>query len=29
MDEMGKLEVGEPTFLDLRDPWMHSPASPA
>ena len=26
MDEMGKLEVGEPTFLDLRDPWMHSPA---
>jgi hypothetical protein len=26
MAEMGKLEVGEPTFLDLRDPWMHSPA---
>jgi hypothetical protein len=26
MDERGKLEVGEPTFLDLRDPWMHSPA---
>jgi hypothetical protein len=26
MEEMGKLEVGEPTFLDLRDPWMHSPA---
>jgi hypothetical protein len=26
MDEMGKLEVGEPTFLDLKDPWMNSPA---
>jgi hypothetical protein len=26
MEEMGKLEAGEPTFLDLRDPWMHSPA---
>jgi hypothetical protein len=26
MDEMSKLEVGEPTFLDLRDPWMHGPA---
>jgi hypothetical protein len=26
MEEMGKLEVGEPTFLDLKDPWMHSPA---
>ena len=26
MDEMGKLEVGEPTVLDLKDPWLHSPA---
>jgi hypothetical protein len=26
MEEMGKLEEGEPTFLDLRDPWLHSPA---
>ena len=25
MDEMGKLEVGEPTFLDLTTPWLHSP----
>jgi hypothetical protein len=25
MEEMGKLEVGEPTFLDLRTPWLHSP----
>ena len=25
MDEMGKLEVGEPTFLDLREPWLYSP----
>lgn len=25
MDEMGALEVGEPTFLDLREPWLHSP----
>jgi hypothetical protein len=26
MDAMGALEVGEPTFLDLRQPWMHSRA---
>jgi hypothetical protein len=25
MDEMGKLEVGEPTFLDLKQPWLYSP----
>ncbi len=25
MAEMGKLEVGEPTFLDLTTPWLHSP----
>ena len=25
MDEMGKLEVGEPTFLDLTTPWLNSP----
>lgn len=25
MDAMGALEVGQPTFLDLRQPWMHSP----
>ena len=25
MEEMGKLEVGEPTFLDLKEPWLHSP----
>ena len=24
MDEMGALEVGEPTFLDLRQPWLYS-----
>jgi hypothetical protein len=24
MDEMGTLEVGEPTFLDLRQPWLYS-----
>ncbi|MEP6761202.1 MAG: hypothetical protein ABJA93_07530 [Sporichthyaceae bacterium] len=26
MDEMGKLEVGEPTFLDIAEPWMYSPS---
>jgi hypothetical protein len=26
MEEMGRLAVGEPTFLDLREPWMHSPS---
>lgn len=25
MEEMGKLSIGEPEFLDLKDPWMHSP----
>jgi len=25
MEEMGKLSIGEPQFLDLKDPWMHSP----
>ena len=25
MEELGKLSVGEPEFLDLKDPWMHSP----
>jgi hypothetical protein len=25
MDEMGKLESGEPTFLDIRQPWLYSP----
>ena len=26
MDEMGKLEVGEPTFLDLKQTWLYSPS---
>jgi hypothetical protein len=26
MEAMRALEVGEPTFLDLRQPWMHSPS---
>ena len=26
MKEMESLTVGEPTFHDLKDPWMHSPA---
>lgn len=25
MKELDALSVGEPTFLDLRDPWLHSP----
>ena len=25
MAEMGKLSVGEPEFLDLRQPWLYSP----
>lgn len=25
MDKMGELEVGEPTFLDLKEPWLYSP----
>jgi hypothetical protein len=24
MEEMGKLSVGEPEFLDLRSPWLYS-----
>jgi hypothetical protein len=24
MEEMNSLEVGEPTFLDLKDPWLYS-----
>jgi hypothetical protein len=26
MDEMSKLSIGEPTFYDIRDPWLHSPS---
>jgi hypothetical protein len=25
MDEMNKLSIGEPEFLDLRQPWLYSP----
>lgn len=25
MEEMDSLNVGEPTFFDLRQPWLHSP----
>jgi hypothetical protein len=25
MEEMDALSVGEPTFFDLKDPWLHSP----
>jgi hypothetical protein len=25
MDEMNALSVGEPVFLDLKDPWLYSP----
>jgi hypothetical protein len=25
MSEMAELEVGEPSFLDLKDPWLYSP----
>ena len=25
MKEMDALSVGEPTFYDLKDPWLHSP----
>ena len=25
MGEMDKLSIGEPTFLDLKDPWLHAP----
>jgi hypothetical protein len=26
MEELDSLAVGEPVFLDLRDPWLHSPS---
>jgi hypothetical protein len=26
MKEMETLSEGEPTFLDLKEPWMHGPA---
>jgi|SRR5215210_335904 len=25
MEEMGRLEIGQPTFLDLKEPWLYSP----
>ena len=25
MDEMEALELGEPTFLDLKEPWLYAP----
>jgi hypothetical protein len=25
MEEMGKLEVGEPSFFDLKEPWLYAP----
>jgi len=25
MEEMNQLSVGEPEFLDLRQPWLYSP----
>jgi len=25
MEEMNKISVGEPEFLDLKDPWLYSP----
>lgn len=25
MEEMNKLGIGEPEFLDLKQPWLHSP----
>ena len=25
MQELNSLAAGPPEFLDLRDPWMHSP----
>jgi hypothetical protein len=24
-EELVKLSVGEPTYLDLKEPWLHSP----
>lgn len=29
MDAMGALEVGETTFLDIREPWLYSPRAKA
>ena len=26
MAEMGQLEIGEPTFLDIKEPWLYSPS---
>jgi hypothetical protein len=26
MDEMGRLEEGEPTYIDLDHPWLYSPS---
>jgi len=25
VEEMGKLNVGEPEFFDLKQPWLYSP----
>jgi hypothetical protein len=25
MEELNSLGVGEPTYLDIKDPWLHSP----
>jgi hypothetical protein len=25
MEQMGELMVGEPTFFDLKEPWLHAP----
>jgi len=25
MEEMGSLEIGEPSYFDLKDPWLYSP----
>ena len=25
MEEMGELEIGQPTFLDISQPWLYSP----
>jgi hypothetical protein len=26
MEQLNALAAGEPTYLDLRDPWLFSPA---
>jgi hypothetical protein len=26
MEEMGKLSIGEPEFLDIKHPWLYSPS---